>query len=142
MHAGGCRGQGLQGLDPWELELQAVVICPVWVLVTKKKGPLQEPFMFLTTEPFLLLPSLHFNVVKIINCLLLVFTFKDLVHAIYRNTLPDVLGDQRPQRRLLCPSALLGALQSVSVRLVPLPIGRIETDLVRPQGIIFGYFLT
>lgn len=96
--------------------------------------------MFLTTEPFLLLQILHFNVVKIINCLLLVYAFKDLVHAIYRNALPDVLGDQRLQRRLLCHAAVLGALQSVSVTLVPLPIGRIETDLVRPQGIFFWIF--
>lgn len=95
--------------------------------------------MFLTTEPFFLLPILHFNVVKIISCLLLVYTFKDLVHAIYRNTLPDVLGEQRRQRRLLCHSAVLGALQSVSVTLVPLPIGRIETNLVRPQGIFLRY---
>ena len=57
--------------------------------------------MFLTTEPFLLLPILHLNVVKIINCLLLVYAFKDLVLVIYKNTLPDVLGDQRRQRRTL-----------------------------------------
>jgi hypothetical protein len=35
---------------PLELELQAAVSCPVWVLGTES-GPLQEQSVLLTTEP-------------------------------------------------------------------------------------------